>query len=612
MGIVTEDIGRVRAASDLVQIAGEHLALRRVGRRWVGLCPFHAEKSPSFSVNGEEGLYYCFGCGAKGDVITFVREVEHLEFAEAVERLAGRAGIQIAYDDAAVSKERQRRAVLVDAMAAAVDWYHERLLSGRDGAEARSYLRDLGYDGDTVRAYRLGWAPGEWDALCRALKVPADVLTQTGLGFLNRLHRQQDVFRARIMFPIFDVRGDPVAFGGRQLPGGDPPKYKNSAEGPLYSKSRVLYGLNWAKADIVNSREVVVCEGYTDVIGLASAGVPRAVATCGTALAEQHFHTLKNFARRVVLAFDADPAGQAAAERLYQWEQRYELDLAVAELPGGLDPGDLSRRDPEALRQAIAGAKPFLAFRLERALAGADLRSPEGRARAAELAMAVVAEHPNAVVRDQYVMQVSPLTHVPADRLNEVLTAAIASGQAGTASSRQAGTASGRQAGTASGRQAGAADVTATRRAPAPDHGGPELEALRLAVNHPDALAGRLHAGLFADPTIRSAQRALAAAGSLHEAIGVADPEAASLLNRLAVEEGDAESDPDDVLGRLVDEAAQRALADLEAVARQAPDPAAYGPLIAWLKPAIEELREPSTREAATDRLLRWLAERDV
>ncbi len=580
MGIITEDIARVREASDLVQVAGEHMALRRVGRRWVGLCPFHAEKTPSFSVNGEEGLYYCFGCGAKGDVITFVREVEHLEFAEAVERLAGRAGIQISYDDAAVSKERQRRALLVDTMARAVDWYHQRLLTGRDAAAARSYLRDRGYDGDVVRAYRLGWAPDEWDGLCRALKVPVDVLTATGLGLLNRINRQQDTFRARIMFPIFDVRGDPVAFGGRCLPGGEPPKYKNSAEGPLYSKSRVLYGLNWAKADVVKSREVVVCEGYTDVIGLASAGVATAVATCGTALAEQHFHTLKNFASRVVLAFDADPAGQAAAERLYQWEQRYELDLAVAELPGGLDPGDLARRDPEALRKAVSGAKPFLAFRLDRALAGADLRSPEGRARAAELAMAVVAEHPNAVVRDQYVMQVTDLLHVHHDRLRELVAA-------GTT-------------------RAGATAVP--RPALARTQGGPELEALRVAINQPEALAGRLHVSLFADPVIRAAQRSLASAGSLHGAIDEAEPEAAVLLQRLAVEEGNA--DPDDVLARLVDEAGQRALADLEASARHAADPTAYGPLIGWLKPAIEELRDPSTRGEATDRLLRWLVER--
>ena len=583
MGIVTEDIARVRAASDLVQVAGEHLALRRVGRRWVGLCPFHAEKTPSFSVNGEEGLYYCFGCGAKGDVITFVREVEHLEFAEAVERLAGRAGIQIAYDDAAVSKERQRRAVLVDAMARAVEWYHRRLLTGPDAAAARAYLRDLGYDGDIVRQYRLGWAPDEWDSLCRSLNEPVDVLTQTGLGLLNRLNRQQDIFRARIMFPIFDVRGDPVAFGGRQLPGGDPPKYRNSAETPLYSKSRVLYGLNWAKAAVVETQEVVVCEGYTDVIGLGRVGVRHAVATCGTALAEQHFHTLKNFARRVVLAFDADPAGQAAAERLYQWEKRYDLDLAVAELPEGTDPGKLSQTDPDALRAAIADARPFLAFRLDRSLAGADLRSPEGRARAAQAAVAVVTEHPSELVRDQYLMEVADRTRIPADRLRQLIAGgAVAPPPVADARSEP-------------------------RRSRDRSEGGPEVELLRVAVHHPEALADRLHESLFTDPIALGAYRTWSSAGSLHEAIETADPGAATLLQRLAVE--DTETDPDDVLSRVVCEAAQRALLQLEATARHAEDPTAWAPLIAWLKSALEELLEPSARVDATDRLLRWLVE---
>jgi DNA primase len=343
MGILAEDIERVRAATDFVAVAGEHIALKPAGRRWQGLCPFHAEKSPSFSINAEEGLYYCFGCGKGGDVITFVREIEHLEFAEAVERLAARSGIQIRYDTAAVSEERQRRARLVSAMEQAVDWYHARLLSGPDANVARSYLRSRGYDGETVRAYRIGWAPEGWDELCRALKLPADVAKDTGLGFLNKAGRVQDFFRGRVLFPIFDVRGDPVAFGGRRLPdglgpsgplSGEPgPKYRNSPETPLYSKSRVLYGLNWAKAAVVEANEVVVCEGYTDVIGLARAGVTWGVATCGTALSDEHVRVLKNFARRVVLAYDADAAGQAAAERFYEWEQRYELDLAVADLP---------------------------------------------------------------------------------------------------------------------------------------------------------------------------------------------------------------------------------------------------------------------------------------
>jgi DNA primase len=402
---------------------------------------------------------------------------------------------------------------------------------------------------------------------------------------LNRINRQQDTFRARLMFPIFDVRGDPVAFGGRSLPGGDPPKYKNSAETPLYSKSSVLYGLNWAKADVVRSQEVVVCEGYTDVIGLARAGVPRAVATCGTSLAEQHFHTLKNFARRVVLAFDADPAGQAAAERLYQWEQRYELDLAVAELPGGLDPGDLARRDPEALRAAIDGAKPFLEFRLERVLGSADLRSPEGRARAAESAMAVVAEHPSDLVRDQYLMQVADRTRIQPDRL--------------------------RLLGAAGGRSLQRKVPPVRVRAKDRSEGGPEVLALRLAIHRPEADACRsLHERLFIEPVALGAFRALRSSRSLHEAIEKADPGSSALLQQLAVEE-DTETDPGDVLRNLVWRGAERANADIEASARRSADSAAYVPLSTWLKTAMNELWNPTTEADATDRLLRWLTDRE-
>src|SRR3954451_23779982 len=368
MGIVDDDIVRVRKSSDIVAIISEHVQLKRVGRRFSGLCPFHSEKSGSFSVNPEEHVFYCFGCGAKGDVITFVREIDHLDFAEAVEALATKAGIQVRYDRAVVSRDRQRRDRLVEVMKKAVEWYHERLLSGGDGAAARSYLRSRGYDGDVVRQFQLGWAPDDWDALARTLKVSDDLLRDAGLGFVNRRQRQQDAFRARVMFPIFDTKGDPVAFSGRALPGADGPKYKNSAESPLYSKSKVLYGLNWAKSDVVRAGEVIICEGSTDVIGFFLAGLPRAVAGWGTALTEDQVRTLKNFARRLVLAYDADAAGQAAAERLYEWEKRHEVDIAVADLPPGSDPADLARSEPERLRGAIEQARPFLAFRIDRAL----------------------------------------------------------------------------------------------------------------------------------------------------------------------------------------------------------------------------------------------------
>jgi len=588
--ILPEDIGRVRAATDFVSVASEHIALKRVGRRWIGLCPFHAEKTPSFSVNGEEGLYYCFGCGAGGDAISFVQQVEHLEFAEAVERLGARAGVQVRYDNAAVSQDRQRRARLVEVMERAVDWYHRRLLSGADAAAARSYLRSRGYDGEVVRAYRLGWAPDAWDALCRALAVDDDVLRDTGLGVRNKVGRQQDVFRARVMFPILDVRGDPVGFGGRALEGGPPPKYRNSAETPLYSKSRVLYGLNWAKAAVVEAGEVVVCEGYTDVIGLATAGVGRAVATCGTALADEHFRVLKNFARRVVLAYDADAAGQAAAERFYEWEKRYEVDIRVVELPAGADPGSLAQSDPAGLRAAIEGAPPFLGFRLGRALAGADLRTPEGRARAAEAGLAVIREHPGDLVRDQYLMQLSDRVRIPPDRLRLLLAAPAPR-------PREDGTG-----------ERGPSPTGARTR----ERAGPEIEALRLAVHRPESIADRLHEVLFTSPVALAAYRALCASDTLHQALERADadaPAAATLLRRLAVE--DADSDLDDVLARLADEAAKRAVADLEAAFRSSDDPMVYAGDLAWLKLTIEELHaDRETAVEATGRLVRWLVTR--
>ena len=613
MGIVADDIARVRAATDFVAVASEHIALKRVGRRWVGLCPFHTEKSGSFSVNAEEGLYYCFGCGAGGDAIRFVQEVEHLDFADAVERLAARAGIQVHYDTVAVSQERQRRAILLEAMGKAVEWYHQRLLTGRDAAPARSYLRSRGYDGDVVRSYRLGWAPDDWDALSKALRVPSDVLHDAGLGRINSIGRQQDEFRARLLFPIFDVRGDAIGFGGRALPGAQGPKYKNSPESALYAKSRTLYGLNWAKGPIVEAGEVVVCEGYTDVIGLATVGRARAVATCGTALTEDHFRVLKNFARRVVLAYDADAAGQNAAAKFYEWERRFEVDIAVAALPPGSDPGDLAQSDPDALRAAVDDARPFLAFRLERATAGAELRTAEGRAKAAEAAMAVVREHPSDLVRDQYVMQVADRVRIPADRLRRLLEGRprrprqARLDRPGSDRSGPGEPGSGRGGSDRGGSDRGGSDRGGSELL-GRERTGPEREALRVAVHQPERVASRLHEVLFTDPTILAAYRALCRSTTLHEAIEGAEPPAATLLQRLAVE--DDESDPDDVMARLAEESARRAIADLDASARLSADPMGYADHMGWLKLAVEELRNPDTVIEATGRLVRWLVER--
>jgi DNA primase len=608
MGIVDEDIARVRDSTDIVAIISEHVQLKRVGRRWSGLCPFHAEKSPSFSVNQEEGFYKCFGCGVGGDAITFVREIDHLDFVAAVESLAAKANITLRYTDRDAGEGRKQRGRMSGIMREAVEWYHERLLDAPDAATARGYLRSRGLTGDEVRRYQLGWAPEGWDELARALKIPSNkdndryqLFEGVGLGFLNRNGKVTDAFRGRVLFPIFDVNGEPVAFGGRVLPGStDNRKYKNSSETKLYAKSKTLYGLNWAKAAVVNADQVIVCEGYTDVIGFAAAGMPRAVATCGTSLTEEHFRVLKSYAHNIVLAFDADSAGQNAAERFYEWERQYEIDVAVAALPPGVDPADLARTDPDALRTAVDDAVPFLGFRVNRVLDGANTATPEGRARAAEQALAVVAEHPRELVRDQYVMEIASRTRIEPDRLRSMLAGADGHVLGGAGPGRGKAVARDRN-------DAVSVGSTATGR---PMRESAELEALRLLVISPAEIGPWLHEELFTDDRARAAYLALSTSGSLRAAIDTTDPGAAELLQQVAVEDSNAE--PLDVAVRLLYNAGQRRLVDLRAQAQSATVPEdvrwtadAQG----WLKLRMEELLESSSNEAAAGQLLAWLTE---
>ena len=623
MGIPDEDVARVRAATDIVALVGEHAALKRVGQRWVGLCPFHTEKSPSFSVNAEAGFYYCFGCQASGDAISFVRAMEHLDFVDAVRRLADKSGITIR-EDGNAGRESQRRKVFLDAMEQATEWYHQRLLTGSDGGPARDYLRSRGYDGDIVRRFRLGWAPDGWDTLCTALNLGEDIATGSGLGFVNKRGRLQDAFRARVLFPICDPSGNPVALGGRVLPGSsDPAKYKNSTETPIYSKRRTLYALNWAKKDVIASGEVVVCEGYTDVIGFFEAGVPRAVATCGTALAEEHVKLLKNFATRVVLAFDADGAGQSAAGRFYEWERKLEIDVAVAALPPGSDPADLARTDPEALRTAVSGAKPFLQFRLERILDAGDLSTPEGRARAADHALAAIAEHPDDFVRDPYVMQVAERCRLDPAALRERLERIRREGPrtpppgSERAPARPAAPPVDRDPRGYDGPDDpgpepewdewddGPGPTTGPRRGPRTEF-RPGLEALRLAIHRPEDVGDRLEPALFSDPVQRAAFEALVDAYDLGEAIDAASGPVQSLLVRLTVEEPRAE--PDEVVVQLVRDAVRRELPVLTVEARTSPGAMQEATDVAgWL----QDLDGSTTAADAADRLVAWLVVRE-
>jgi DNA primase len=627
VGIPDEEVAQVRAATDIVALISEHAALKKVGRRWSGLCPFHAEKTPSFSVNAEEGFYYCFGCHASGDAISFVRAMDHLDFVDAVRFLADRVGITL-HEDQEKGRDHQRRSELLDAMERAVAWYHDRLMRAPDAGPARDYLRSRGYDGEVVRQFRLGWAPDDWDALAKALKLPTKVLSDSGLGFINRRDRAQDFFRGRILFPICDPSGRPVALGGRILPpspGQGPPerpepKYKNSQESPIYTKRKTLYALNWAKQGVIAQGEVVVCEGYTDVIGCFQAGVPWAVATCGTALAEEHFTLLRNFAKRIVLAYDADSAGQSATSRVYEWERKHEVDVVVAELPGGSDPGDLARSDPAALARAIKEARPFLQFRVDRMLGGGDLTTAEGRARAADAALTAVAEHPDDLVRDQYVMQLADRCRLDAARLRERLDHVRAHPPVEAPSRRGR---SGRDEpppmeypaddsdrfGPDDGSEAAVA--SALRR-------GPGLEALKLAVHRPEDVADRVHAVLFADPVQRGAFVALLEHDSVQDAVESASPEVAVVLRRVIVEEplaGDPElGDPVDVVvAGLLRGAAQRALAEMEIESRTGNDAwQSRSAETAQVRLWLDELEVAAVGRDAANRLVAWLVEREA
>ncbi len=479
MGIRDEDVAAVKAASDIVNIVSQTTQLRKQGAEFVGRCPFHADNSPSFAVNAGTNVYYCFGCGAKGDVVTYVQEREGLGFAEAVEWLAAKAHITLQYTDRQQGESRRRRDRLTEVMTSAVEWYHQRLLTAPDAGQARSYLRGRGLGGDVVREWQLGWAPDSWDEATRALRLDEKTARETGLARLNRRNRLQDHFRARILFPIADAEGRPIGFGGRILPGGERPgnqgKYQNTIETPLYTKSKVLYGLDRARRAIVKAETVVVCEGYTDVMGFHRSGVPLAVAACGTSLTDDHVKLLRRFnARRFVLAFDADSAGQAAAERFYRWEREHDLEVVVADLPPGQDPGDLAQSDPDRLAAAVDGARPFLRFRLDRTFAAADLSTPEGRARAAHKALDIVAEHPDVLVRDQYVVDVASRCRIEPDRLRgqfEELVRAKAAGRssgAGPGSRRSSGRGDGPGRGRSEGPGRSRGDARRPARQPGP------------------------------------------------------------------------------------------------------------------------------------------------
>ena len=584
MGIVDDDIRRVREESDIIRLITQHTQLKKVGRSWKGLCPFHNEKTPSFTVNQENGRYYCFGCQATGDSIEFLREIDNLDFVAAVEMLAAQNGIPIRYTDKNESKSRNRRKELIKLVAEAVDFYNKKLIDmdNPEARPAREYLKQRGLDGDIAEKFSIGWAPDSWDSLSKHLSISNKDLVASGLGGINKNGGQYDFFRNRILFPIFSEQGDPIAFGGRKLPDGEGPKYKNTSDGAeIYSKSQILYGLNWAKEEAGRVDELVVCEGYTDVIGCHQAGISRAIATCGTALTQEHVRKMSRFAKKVILAFDADNAGQSAAEKVYEWESEFDLLFKVADLPKGQDPGDLAFSDPDELNRIVESAKPHMQFRVDRVLEKGDFETKEGRAKAAIDAMRVIVQHPDELIRDQYIVQIADRCLIGADEIR-----------------RRAS------------QENFKAEKSITAREVVPvkmERLTIEFQALRMLIHKPEEVTEWLHPVLLSDPLAESVYGALISSTDLHEASKSLEGAESDLVGRLSVQDSE-EDKPLGVFSRLLSLAAERKAVELEALARQSGELSEYQADISYLRRSVMELNEEGIHQIEEGIELRsWL-----
>ncbi|MER5620681.1 DNA primase [Streptosporangium sp. NPDC002544] len=413
--ISDEDIALVRERSPIADIVGEHIQLRNAGGgNLKGLCPFHEEKSPSFNVTPTRGYWYCFGCAEGGDVITFVRRLEHLSFGEAVERLAGRAGIQLRYEQGGYvpGREQGERTRLIEAHRAAAEFYASKL-SAPDAAIGRRFLSERGFERVDAERFGVGYAPAEWEALSRHLMAKGFTSAELIKGGLAKEGRRGpiDRFRGRLVWPIRDITGDVIGFGARKLNDAeDGPKYLNTPESPLYKKSEVLYGVDLAKREISKRSQAVIVEGYTDVMACHLSGVPTAVATCGTAFGEEHIKVLRRLLLdhtgsqgEVVFTFDGDSAGQKAALRAFADEQKFATQTFVAVQADGLDPCDLRIRQGEAaVRDLIAGREPLFAFAIRSVISRYDASTNEGRLAGLDAAAPIVARIKDQGLRKLY------------------------------------------------------------------------------------------------------------------------------------------------------------------------------------------------------------------
>ncbi|GGO44310.1 DNA primase [Streptomyces lasiicapitis] len=413
-----EDVKAVRDAVPIDAVVSEYLQLRNAGGgNLKGLCPFHDEKSPSFQVSPSKGLFHCFGCQEGGDTLTFVMKVDHLTFSEAVERLAAKAGITLRYEEGGYNPSHQRgeRIRLIEAHKAATDFYIAQLESP-EAEIGRKFLAERGFDQAAAAHFGVGYSPAGWDHLTRFLRGKGFTDKELILSGLSQDGRRGpiDRFRGRLMWPIRDIGGEVVGFGARRLRDDDNgPKYLNTPETPVYKKSQVLYGIDLAKKDIAKASRAVVVEGYTDVMACHLAGITTAIATCGTAFGTDHIKILRrllmdNGSARVIFTFDGDAAGQKAALRAFEDDQKFAAETYIAIAPDGMDPCDLRlAKGDEAVADLVEPRTPLFEFALRQIVARYDLETPAGRAAALDEAAPVVARIKNSGAQHEVAVQLA-------------------------------------------------------------------------------------------------------------------------------------------------------------------------------------------------------------
>jgi DNA primase len=543
---------RVRDAVDFVELVSARTDLRRAGpARYEGLCPFHEERTPSFGIDPTQKVYYCFGCQASGDVFTFVQETEGADFKGALELLAERYGVELEREaeDPREAERRKRRERLLELLARTAAYYERCLWDASEAAPAREYLLGRGLSEEILREFRVGYAPSAWDRVLSASRrggFSERELYATGLAQRSKENgRPYDRFRSRIMFPLADVRGRVLGFGARAMREEQRPKYLNTSDNDVYHKGLHLYGSDLARAHAARAGQVILCEGYTDVIALHQAGLRNAVGLMGTALTAEQVGELARMASTVLLALDADSAGQEAMLRASSLAAKRKLELRVVPLPAGKDPAELVQQGgAEAMSAAVKESAPFVRFRVERVLAAGDHDNPEGRDRMIEELRPIFATLPPSAMRMELTRIVSSRLALPESLAETLLASAAGGGGRGTDRSEGA---EGARVTNGSARTAagGLSRREETERAflalciASPEEGAQALASLDVDEH-------------FASELLRRAARRLRE-GGLHEPLAASseqgdvldgDPELKALLAELVVEAGREQAHP--------------------------------------------------------------------